>query len=154
MRYLLLLLLPLVLVAQILAVGDKITPRQLEDQFEQKHQVGGEKLWVLTWDRETARIANDYFEKEPSALKAEKVAMTADFSTIPSGILSLFVMPRMQGYTKHRMLLSYDEQFNAILPYKEEHLTILHPDNTRITKIDYIESEEELANLLQSLSKK
>ena len=77
MRYLLLLLLPLAVVAQMLAVGDKITPRILEDQFEQKHQVGGEKLWVLTWDKETTRIANDYFDKEPSTLKAKKVAMIA-----------------------------------------------------------------------------
>ena len=69
-------------------------------------------------------------------------------------MISLFVMPRMQGYTRHRMLLSYDEQFNATLPYKEGCLTILHLDNTRIMKIDYIQSENELAHLLRILSEK
>jgi len=154
MRYLLLLFLPLMLAAQMLTVGDRIAPRLLEDQFGKKHEVGGEELWVLTWDKETTRTANEYFEKEPSLLIAKRVAMIADFSTIPSGILSLFVMPRMQGYTGHSMLLSFDEQFNATLPYKEGHLTILYLDNAKITKIDYIQNEEELAHTLQPLSKK
>jgi len=154
MRYVLLFLLPLSLFAQMLTVGDRITPRILEDQFEQKHQVGSEKIWVLTWDKLTTRTANDYFEKEPSLLNSGKVAMIADFSTIPSGILSLFVMPRMQGYRNHSMLLSFDQQFNLTLPYKEGHLTILHLDKTEIKKIEYIQSEEELAGILKTLFEK
>jgi hypothetical protein len=154
MRYALLFLLPLSLLAQMLTVGERITPRILEDQFEQKHQVGSEKIWVVTWDKLTTRIANDYFEKEPSLLNSGKVAMIADFSTIPSGILSLFVMPRMQGYRNHSMLLSFDQQFNLTLPYKEGHLTILHLDRTEIRKIEYIDSEEELADILKTLFEK
>ena len=44
MRFILLSLLPLYLFAQILAVGDKISPRILEDQFSKKHEVGSEKV--------------------------------------------------------------------------------------------------------------
>ncbi len=154
MRFILLFLLPFSLYAQMLAVGDKISPRTLEDQFAQKHRVGGEKVWVLTWDKSTTRIANDYFEKDPSLLKNREVAMIADFSTIPSGILSLFVMPRMQSYTRHSMLLSFDQRFNASLPYKEGCLTILYLERGRIAKIEYVDNEQELAHTLQPLSAK
>ncbi|WP_345977161.1 hypothetical protein [Sulfurimonas sp. HSL3-7] len=151
MRFILLVLLPLSLFAQILAVGDRIAPRTLEDQFSKKHRVGNEKVWVLTWDKSTTRIANDYFEKDPSLLQNKEVAMIADFSTIPSGILSLFVMPRMQAYTRHSMLLSFDEKFNASLPYKEGCLTILYLEHGRIMKIEYVDNEQELASTLQTL---
>jgi len=154
MRYALFFLLPLSLLAQMLTVGEHITPRTLEDQFEKKHRIGNEKVWVVTWDKLTTRIANDYFEKDPSLLNSGEVAMIADFSTIPSGILSLFVMPRMQGYQNHSMLLSFDQQYNLTLPYKEGHLTILHLDKTEIKKIEYIDNEEALAAILKILSQK
>ena len=148
MRLILLFILPLALLAQILAVGDKIEPRTLEDQFSKKHEVGSEKIWVLTWDKATTRIANDYFEKDPSLLISKEAAMIADFSTIPSGILSLFVMPRMQSYTNHAMLLSFDEAFNATLPYREGYITLLYLADGKIVKIDYAESEKTLAEML------
>ena len=153
MRFILLSLLPLYLIAQILAVGDKITPRILEDQFSKKHEVGSEKVWVLTWDKGTTRIANDYFEKDPSLLQRKEVAMIADFSTIPSGILSLFVMPRMQAYTRHSMLLSFDEKFNASLPYREGYLTVLYLEHGQIIKVEYVDNEQELASALEPLSR-
>ena len=153
MRLILLFIVPLSLFAQILAVGDKIEPRTLEDQFSKKYQVGSEKVWVLTWDKATTRIANDYFEKDPSLLQSKEAAMIADFSTIPSGILSLFVMPRMQAYTRHSMLLSFDEKFNASLPYREGYLTILFLERGRIIKIGYVGNEQELASALETLSR-
>lgn len=120
----------------------------MTDQFERKHRVGSEKIWVVTWDKATTRIANDYFEKDPSLLISKEAAMIADFSTIPSGILSLFVMPRMQSYTNHAMLLSFDKAFNARLPYREGSITLLYLEDGKIVKIDYAESEKTLAEML------
>ena len=148
MRLILHFLLPLALAAQMLSVGDSVAPRVLQDQFEQPHRVGGEKIWVVTWDKATTRIANDYFEKDPSLLISKEAAMIADFSTIPAGILSLFVMPRMQSYTNHAMLLSYDEAFNATLPYREGFITLLYLEQGKIVKIGYAENEKTLAEML------
>lgn len=137
MRWLWLLLLPVLLCAQVRGVGEKITERIINDQFDQPRKFGRQQWLVLTWDRSTTFIANQYFDQNKTLLKDGSAAMLVDTSTIPSGIFSMFVLPRLQAYD-HPMLLSYDEAFNASLPYREGEMTVLSMKEGVIISIDFL----------------
>jgi hypothetical protein len=138
------LFLPLFLSAQMLQVGDFTNPLELSSQHEKKILLSKDGVWVITWDKESTRLANQYFEKY--GLK-ENTQMLVDVSQVPSGILTLFVLPRMRGY-KHEILLSYDEAYNQTLPYEENAVTILHLNDSKVDKIDFAQTQEELKTLL------
>ena len=145
-----LLLLPFLLTAQMLQVGDKITPAILEDQYETEHKIGNERCWIITWDKENTHMVNTYFESHPDMLKTQNGAMLVDTSQIPSAIFSLFVKPRFKDY-KHPVLLSFDTEYNRALPYKEGSVTLLELHQGEIQTIRYIEDEAALNQALQSV---
>jgi hypothetical protein len=137
--------LPLLLSAQMLQIGDFTKPVELISQHEKKILLLKDGVWVIAWDKESTRLANKYFEA--FGMKSD-TQMLVDVSQVPSGILSLFVLPRMRDY-KHEILLSYDEVYNLALPYKENAVTVLHLKEAKIEQIDFAQDEEELKALLQ-----
>ncbi len=141
---LLLLLVPILLSAAMLQVGAHIGPRTLSDQFDANHTIGSEALWVVGWDRETTQMLNDYYKTHPM----HDTAMLVDVSQIPSGIFSIFVKPRMQGYT-HPILLSFDTTFNLTLPYEEGSVTLMWLEKGRISRIAYAADDAALSRLLR-----
>jgi hypothetical protein len=145
MNKLLLLLLPFLLSAQMLQITDSVNAVTLKTQHEKSIALLKDGVWVIAWDKETTRVANGYFEKYPMK-KNEQLLI--DVSQVPSGILSLFVLPRMRGY-KHEILLSYDELYNQTLPYKENSVTILRLKDAKVQSIDVAIEEEELGALLR-----
>lgn len=145
MKKLLLLFLPLLMYAGMLQVGDNVQTVELISQHEKKSTLIRDGIWVITWDKESTKIANIYFEKFDMS---GNIQMIVDVSQVPSGILNLFVLPRMRGY-KHEILLSYDEAYNLTLPYQEDALTILHIKDAKVAQIDFAQNEEELKALLQ-----
>ncbi len=142
---LLLLLMPVLMVAAMLQVGERIEPRTLADQFDVNHTIGSEALWAIGWDRETTQMLNDYFKTHP--MKA--CAMLVDVSQVPSGIFSIFVKPRMQRYS-HPILLSFDTAFNLSLPYEEGSITLMWIKDGRISRIAYAPDDAALAQLITS----
>lgn len=148
MKLWLLVLLPLLLGAALLQEGDSVTPVSLPDQFDEQHNIGSERYWIIAWDRETTRIANFFFEKHYSLLTRKHAALLVDVSQTPSGIMSLFVMPRMQSY-EHPILLSADETYNLTLPYQDGKLTVLTLKEGRIEAVAFAADGEELGRLLK-----
>ena len=148
MRLLLLWVLPLLLVAEMLKVGDAITPMVINDQFDKPHGVGNEKLWVITWDRGTTRLANTFFDSHKKLLTDGTAALIVDVSQTPEGIMSLFVLPRMRSY-EHRILLGYDAEANRRFPYKDGSVTVLTLKDGVITAVGFAEAVEQLEQLLQ-----
>jgi len=138
------LLLPFLLSAQILQVGERINAVTLNSQHEHKTLLMQNGVWVIGWDKETTKMANVYFEKY-GMKRSEQLLI--DVSQVPSGILNLFVLPRMRGY-KHEILLAHDELYNKTLPYKENAVTVLHLKDAKIQSIEFAMDEEELKNLL------
>jgi hypothetical protein len=141
------LFLPLILAAEMLKVGDTITPLTLKDQFGKDHHIGSEKAWIVTWDKMTTRHANRFFAAHPDLWEHNTTALIVDVSQTPSGIMNLFVLPRMRSYD-HPVLLSYDEKYNITLPYEEEQITVLLLQNGRIGKILFAEDEARLEKIL------
>ncbi|MEA1918557.1 MAG: hypothetical protein U9N52_01850 [Campylobacterota bacterium] len=145
----LLFFLPIILGAQILQVGDLISPVSLESQHEKRYLIKEEQYWIITWDKETTREANTFIEKYPDILEKYQAVMIVDVSQVPSGIFSLFVKPRMQYYA-HPILLSFDTAYNLTLPYQEGKLTLLSLKNKKIRAIDFIDDAVMLKQFLPS----
>lgn len=144
MNKLLLLLIPFLLSAQMLQITDSVNAVTLQSQHEKSITLREDGVWVIAWDKETTRVANRYFEKYPMKKNEQ---MIIDVSQVPSGILTLFVLPRMRGY-KHEILLSYDELYNQTLPYKENAVTVLHLKDAKVQSIDFAVDEAEIKTLL------
>lgn len=134
--------------AQMLEVGDKVTPMTLDDQFDRPYTIGQEQTWVITWDKMTTRHANDFFAKQLPDESIKERVMIVDVSQTPEGILQMFVLPRMRSH-EHPILLSHDAKYNITLPYKEAHITVLHLDDAQIKRIDFAEDESALAGILR-----
>lgn len=124
----------------MLQVGDSIIPIKLKSQHDKEYTLVKDGIWIITWDKATTRVANQYFDehKIPNNLN-----LIVDTSQIPSGIFSLFVKPRMESY-KHPILLSFDEKYNLTLPFKEDMLTLLYIKDSKVKRIIYIKDIDEL----------
>lgn len=144
---LLLLLLPLLLSAEMLKVGDPVASMEIEDQFGKAHKVGKESFWVVTWDKMTTRRANRFFESHRELIEKGVAAMIVDVSETPEGILSLFVLPRMRSYD-HTILMSHDAAYNRDIPYEEEQITVLRLQAGRIAGIEYAADGAALGRIL------
>lgn len=134
MRFLFILLLPLLLLAESLKVGDTITPLTLESQHEQKVTTLTSGMWIISWDKLSTKSVNHYFEQNQMP---NNVNFIVDVSQVPSAIMSLFVLPNMRTY-KHDILLGYDEAYNQTLPYQEDMITLLYLKDAKISNILYV----------------
>jgi len=128
----------------MLQVGDAAQPIELVSQHEKKIFLAKDGVWVVTWDKQSTALANRYFEKYGINAQTQ---MLVDVSQVPSGILTLFVLPRMREYA-HQILLSHEEAYNLTLPYKENALTVLRLKNAKVEQIDFAQDEEHLKALL------
>jgi hypothetical protein len=129
----------------MLEVGDSVNPITLKSQHDKEHTLLKDGMWIITWDKEQTKIANKYFE---NVKMREDVNLIVDVSQVPSGIFTLFVLPNMRDY-KHAILLSFNEAYNLTLPYKEGSLTILHIKDKIVSKIEFLETQEELEETLK-----
>lgn len=124
----------------MLQVGDRVNPVKLKSQHDKEHTLVKDGIWIITWDKATTRVANQYFDEHKMP---KNINLIVDTSQIPAGIFSLFVRPRMESY-QHPILLSFNEKYNLTLPFKEEMLTLLYIKSSKVKKIVYIKDIEEL----------
>lgn len=141
----LLLLLPLILLSKIVQTGDNIVPIKLMSQHNKEHVLVESGIWIISWDKQTTRVANNYFENNKMQSNTN---LLVDVSQAPSGIFNLFILPRMQKY-KHTILLSFSEAYNKTLPYSENKLTILYIKNNLIENIKFVEDMAQLDEALK-----
>ncbi len=144
-KLLLLFILPLYLFAQTLQVGNEVVIKKIMSQHDKEYTLIKNGKWVITWDKITTRTANKFFANN---LMAKDTNMIVDVSQAPLGIFEMFILPDMRHY-KHPILLSYDEIYNVTLPYKENHITILHIKNKSVKKIEFVKTKAELKQALK-----
>ena len=129
----------------MLQVGDKVKQIRLKSQHDKEYTLTDNGIWVVTWDKATTKIANQYFDEHKMP---DYINLIVDTSGIPSGIFSLFARPKMKKY-KHPILLSFDKNYNLTLPFKADMLTLLYIENTKVQKIIYIKDLQELEKVLK-----
>lgn len=135
----------LALNAQILELSQRVDLVKLESQHGKMHRLIENGIWVIAWDKESTALANTYFSKTKMR---DDINLIVDTSAIPSGIFSLFVHPRMKKF-KHPILFSFDKNYNLTLPYREDSLTLLHIEESKVTKIEFVETQKELEESLK-----
>ncbi len=140
-----LLFLALSLSADMLQINDKVTPIILKSQHNKEQKLLSNGIWIITFDKKRAKITNDFFGNTKIP---KDINLIMDTTRIPSFLFNLFVLPRIKKHN-HQILLSHDEKYNSILPYKEDHLTILHIENKIVKRIKYIKTKEELEKFFQ-----
>jgi len=144
MKYLILLL-PFIMWAEVLKVGDKITPLSLHTQFEKEVTVSLDGVWIVSFDRDSSDRVNHYFTSHD---KTDDIMIMIDASDIPSLIFSMFVEDDLRGYS-HAILVNFDKNYMAKLPQKKEANTLLYLQKGVIEKIVYVQSERALSKVLK-----
>jgi len=135
MKYFLFLL-PLLLNASVIKVGDTLISKTLESQYERKHQLVENGLWIISYNKDSSNTVNEYFTKHRFK---KDISFIVDAAQIPSILFTLFAKPKMKKY-KYPILLSFDENYNLTLPKKEGFITILTIQNSMLKKIEYVKT--------------
>lgn len=133
--------------ADVLKVGDTITPFSLPDQFDVAHQVNSKdyKTIIVAFEKDTAVLMNEYLKTQATTFLIKKQALfISDIHTMPSFITKFFALPKMKEYP-YSLLLIYDEK--EIFPKKENALTIIFTKDNHIEKIKYIENPNEIEKI-------
>lgn len=115
-------------------------PKELKSQHDKKYTLISDGIWMITWDKDTTSIANQYLDENKMP---DKLNFIVDASQVPLGFFSLFAKPKMKKY-KHPILFSFDKEYNQTLPHKEDMISLLYIQKSKIVKILYLKNINEL----------
>jgi len=128
----------------IYEVGDRIIPFTLLSQHNKKAWIDNTTQTILiTYDKGSTALQNRFVIAKGGEkfLKGTNSLLIVDVSVIPFGIRSLFVLPKLKSF-KHPLLLSYDENFSKMFPYKDEHIAIVKIEKRIVKEIFYCNNEK------------
>lgn len=107
------------------------------------------KVVIVTFEKETGKLINDYLnEQDLEYLQTHHVVFIADMSSMPSIVISMFALPKLQKYN-HPIYVNYNDGFNTVVPHKEDSATLLFIENTKIKEILYVATQEELKKAIE-----
>jgi len=127
------------------------SPVNVLDGFKYETPTGREmkipkktKLVIAAFEKETGALVNEYLNTQnPFYLPKNNSVFIADINKMPSVITNMFALPKLQKY-KHLIYLHYGEQFQNVVPNKEQKITLLRIENSKIKEISFISTEQEL----------
>jgi len=135
-----------------LVIEQSLSSLTLKDQFEKSHEIDADtKRVIFAFSKDMAHTCNDYFvTKDPTYLADNNTQFVADVSAAPSIIRSMFILPGLKDF-KHTVLLLDDKKIAA--PYRKnidtEKIIVVSLNNKVITKIESINSVDELKNIIK-----
>jgi len=107
------------------------------------------KLIIVAFEKDTGALVNEYLNsKDPQYLPKRRSIYIADIHKMPTIITNMFALPKLRKY-KHLIYLHYDEDFQEIIPNKEEQVTLLYIENKKIVKISFIKTKQELQTAIE-----
>jgi len=107
------------------------------------------RLIIVAFEKDTGKLVNEYLNtKTPHFLPKKRAIYIADIHEMPGIITTMFALPKLRKY-KHLIYLHYDEEFQKIIPNKEEQVTLLHVENGSITKVSFISTKQELKEVIE-----
>lgn len=102
------------------------------------------KLVIVAFEKETGALVNEYLDKQsPFYLLKNNSIFIADINKMPSIVTSMFALPKLQKY-KHLIYLHYSDKLQDAVPNKEQKITLLRFENSKIKEISYISTQQEL----------
>ncbi len=107
------------------------------------------RLIIIAFEKDTGRLVNDYLNaKTPHFLPKKRAIYIADIHEMPTIITNMFALPKLRKY-KHLIYLHYDDDFQEIIPNKEEQVTLLHVKDGVITNVSFIKTKQELQAVVE-----
>ena len=135
--------------ANSLTVGASLPTLTIKDQFEKEHVVDAKVKTILFSASKTegASIKDFLLTKDKEFLAKNNLVYVADITGMPSIITSLFAMPKMKEYPFSVLLV--DEANKGLFPVKEDMISVITLDNSKITDVKYVKTAAELAELFK-----
>jgi len=134
-----LLLMPFGLFADTLKEGTLIQAPVIKDQFEKTVSITPQtKQIIIAYTKSQGDVLKAFFEANPHYLSENNALYLMDATSVPSLVMSMFMMPKFKKYT-YSIGLIEDEKDVAYFPKKEDQLTIISLDNLNVTAIDFKE---------------
>ena len=131
------LLLPLSLFAEALAMGAPIQVPAIKDQFEKNVSITPQtKQIIITYTRAQGDAIKAFLEASPNYLSENNALYFMDATSVPSMVMSMFMMPKFKKYSYSIGLLE-NEKDVVYFPKKTDLLTVITLDNLNVTAIDF-----------------
>ena len=135
-----LLLLPLWLFAQELKEGEQIVPLDIKDQFTKNIPITAQtKQIIVVFSKEKGEGMKLFFEANPTYLADNNAVYLMDISSVPSLVMSMFMLPKLEKYNYSVGLLENEKDI-AYFPKKENCITVITLENLTVTSITYKEN--------------
>jgi len=107
------------------------------------------KLIIIAFEKDTAAFVNEYLNsKTPPYLPKHRALFIADIHAMPSIISRMFALPKLRKY-RHIIYLHYQDEFQNVIPNKEDEVTLLHVQNGQITNITFAKNKQELQDAIE-----
>lgn len=107
------------------------------------------KLVIVAFEKDTGALVNEYLDKQsPFYLLKNNSIFIADINKMPSIVTSMFALPKLQKY-KHLIYLHYSDKLQKAVPNKEQKITLLRFENSKIKEISYISTVLELKTAIE-----
>jgi hypothetical protein len=133
--------------ANVLKIGDTLTPFNLPDQFDKVHTISSDKyeIFLISFAKDTSSKVNEYLKKQNVGfLEQNKIVYISDIHTMPSFVTSLFALPKMRKY-KYTLMLMYEE--NKVFPQQGDDLTVIEFKNNKVNSIEFIKKDESIDSI-------
>jgi len=133
------LLLPFGLFADTLKEGTPIEAPIIKDQFEKNVNITPQtKQIIIAFTKSQGDVMKAFIEANPNYLSENNALYFMDATSVPSMVMSMFMMPKFKKYTYSIGLLE-NEKDVAYFPKKEDRMTVITLDNLSVTAISFQE---------------
>jgi len=134
------LLLPLGLFAQDLKEGTPIQAMVFKDQFEKNIAITDKtKQIMIAFSKVKGESVKVFLEANPNYLVENNAVYLMDVSTVPSMVMSMFMLPKFKKYS-YTVGLIENEKDVDYFPKKENFITVITLDNLNVTSIVFKEA--------------
>lgn len=131
--------LPFALFADALKEGAPIQAPIIKDQFEKNVKITPQtKQIIVAFTRAHGDTMKAFLEANPNYLEQNNALYFMDAASVPSMVMSMFMLPKFKKYSYSIGLLE-NEKDVAYFPKKEDRMTIITLDNLTITSIAFKE---------------
>lgn len=126
-------------------------PLQLPDQHDVQVTTSESTKWILfASDMNGYKMTRDTLEKlKITDLAPLELHFVADISGMPSLISKMFAMPKMKKLP-YQILLDREAKVTAHWPKKEEQLTLMKIEGSKVVDLKFLSTEVEVKALFES----
>jgi hypothetical protein len=107
------------------------------------------KLVIVAFEKDTGALVNEYLNTQsPFYLPKNNTIFIADINKMPAIVTNMFALPKLQKY-KHLIYLHYSDKLQDAVPNKEQKITLLRVEDSKIKEISYISTVLELKTAIE-----